>query len=335
MLGDIMKAKVAAHLTKLRDNVTLTATLGADDNSTTLARLLSELSSLSDKIVLKLDGQNGRRPCVSVSSALTPEHGIEFAGLPLGKQFSSLVLALLWAGGHPPKVADETLEKVRNLSRPLRFEVYYSLECHYCAETVQSLALMSLVNPLVSAAFIQGSAFPSEMNERSIEGFPAAFLNGEWFSNGSMAVEDVVAILTGAAEPPKREANLGPTPVMTMLGSNPARPEVGIFPATEALQEQTIDMFHRSLPLGASLVVVDESGAGPESGEPIWWQGIVSTLEVAGFVYKPDESDFRDALPEVIAQALDRMLRSKSGRTLKFARAGAKPTQPRETIFDS
>ncbi len=104
---------------------------------------------------------------------------VRFAGLPMGHEFTSLVLALLWTGGHPPKVSDETLQQIRDLEGDFAFEMYFSLSCHNCPDVVQALTLLALFNPHVTATLIEGGAFQQEVDARGVMAVPATFLNGE------------------------------------------------------------------------------------------------------------------------------------------------------------
>jgi alkyl hydroperoxide reductase subunit F len=124
--------------------------------------------------------------------------------LPLGHEFTSLVLALLWTGGHPPKVEPDVIEQIKGLSSAegdtFNFEVYMSLTCHNCPDVVQALSLMAILNPNVKTTVIEGGAFQQEVSAREIMAVPMVFLNGKVFGSGRMLVEEIVAKLdTGAA----------------------------------------------------------------------------------------------------------------------------------------
>ena len=128
---------------------------------------------------------------------------LRFAGLPLGHEFTSLVLALLWTGGHPPKVEQDVIDQIKALQPPqgedYRFEVYMSLTCHNCPDVVQALSLMAIQNPRIKTTVIEGGAFQQEVADREIMAVPSVYLNGQLFGNGRMLVEEIVAKLdTGA-----------------------------------------------------------------------------------------------------------------------------------------
>jgi NADH-dependent peroxiredoxin subunit F len=139
---------------------------------------------------------------------------VRFAGLPLGHEFTSLVLALLWTGGHPPKVEADVIDSIKALEGNFNFEVYMSLSCHNCPDVVQALSLMAIVNPQVKTVVIEGGAFQKEVEERQIMAVPMVFLNGQVFGSGRMSVEEIVAKLdTQAGE--RDAAKLTPKTPMT------------------------------------------------------------------------------------------------------------------------
>ncbi|MFM7065633.1 MAG: alkyl hydroperoxide reductase subunit F, partial [Gammaproteobacteria bacterium] len=132
MLDPNLKSQLQGYLARLTAPVELVASLVApgDDmdpdaiaKSAEMRSLLTELSHLSPLIRLREDGDAERRPSFTVGVPGMPAR-ITFAGLPMGHEFTSLVLALLQTGGHPPKVAAETLERIRNLETELTFEAY-------------------------------------------------------------------------------------------------------------------------------------------------------------------------------------------------------------------
>jgi alkyl hydroperoxide reductase subunit F len=163
--------------------------------------------------------------------------GIRFAGIPMGHEFTSLVLALLQAGGHPPKVEEEVLEQIRNLDGDFRFETYISLSCQNCPDIVQALNLMAVVNPKVRHVMIDGALFQDEVSKREIMAVPAVYLNGELFGQGRMSLEEILAKLdTGSA---KREAEkLAQKDVFDVLvvGGGPAGASAAIYAARKGIR---------------------------------------------------------------------------------------------------
>ena len=194
MLDDTLKSQLAAYLERVTLPFEIVASLDERDASKELLDLLQTIAGLSDKITLRTDGQDARRPSFTLQRTGTAQ-SLRFAGIPLGHEFTSLVLALLWTGGHPPKVEQETIDAAKTLEGDLRFEVYMSLDCHNCPDVVQALSLLAIVNPNVQTVVIEGGLFQDEVNAREIMAVPAVFLNGAHFGSGRMDLAEIVAKL--------------------------------------------------------------------------------------------------------------------------------------------
>lgn len=236
MLDDTLKTQLQQYLGLLRQPIRLHATLGDDATSVEMRQLLDTIASLSSQVAVEFDGQDARRP----SFMVTPQgesRGVRFAGLPLGHEFTSLVLALLWAGGHPPKVEADTLDAIRALDQDLSFEVYMSLSCHNCPDVVQALSLMAILNPRIRTVVIEGGAFQQEVADRGIMAVPMVFLNGQAFGSGRMSVEEIVAKLdTGAAQRDAQKLNAKAPYDMLIVGGGPAGSAAAIYAARKGIR---------------------------------------------------------------------------------------------------
>ena len=200
MLDANMKQQLSQYLGMLREPIELVASLGDDAKSAETRELLETISGLSDKVTATFDGDDDRKPSFVIRRASDASVWVRFAGVPLGHEFTSLVLALLWAGGHPPKVEDEVLDQIRNLEGEYNFEMYFSLSCHNCPDVVQALTLMAMYNPHVNATLIEGGAFKDEVEKRGVMAVPAVFLDGEMWGSGKMDVAEILGKLdTGAS----------------------------------------------------------------------------------------------------------------------------------------
>jgi alkyl hydroperoxide reductase subunit F len=163
--------------------------------------------------------------------------GVRFAGLPLGHEFTSLVLALLWTGGHPPKVEQEVIDSIKGLDGDFNFEVYMSLSCHNCPDVVQALALMAIVNPKIKTVVIEGGAFQKEVEERQIMAVPMVFLNGQVFGSGRMSVEEIVAQLdTHAASRDAAKMSDKAPYDMLVVGGGPAGAAAAVYAARKGIR---------------------------------------------------------------------------------------------------
>jgi NADH-dependent peroxiredoxin subunit F len=203
MLDANLKTQLKAYLEKAVRPIHITAHLDDSDASAELQSLLRDLKEVSDRISVTEQRGGERTPSFSLTS---PGHDIHltFAGLPMGHEFTSLVLALLQVGGHPSKLAQDLIEQIRSLDGEYRFETYFSLSCQNCPDVVQALNLMAVLNPNIQHVAIDGALFQQEVEQREVMSVPTIFLNGQVFGAGRMGVEEIVAKLDTNAG--KREA---------------------------------------------------------------------------------------------------------------------------------
>src|SRR5690606_30426540 len=113
VLDNDLKAQLKGYLERLRHPVVITASVDDGDKSRGTLGLLQDGRGQSALGTVEVrPGADGRKPSFALSS---PGHDISlrFAGLPMGHEFTSLVLALLQVGGHPPKATPEVLEQAR------------------------------------------------------------------------------------------------------------------------------------------------------------------------------------------------------------------------------
>jgi len=237
MLDAAMQAQLKTYLGNLREGVELIAALDDSEKSRQVRALLEEIAALHELITLRLDGSDARRPSFVIRRASDPERWVRFAGLPLGHEFTSLVLALLWAGGHPPKVDPELIEQVRGLQGDYDFEMFFSMSCHNCPDVVQALTLMALENPRITATLIEGGSFQEEVERRGIMAVPATFLNGEPFYNGKMQLAEILARLDRNAEARAAEKLAAKEPFeVLVVGGGPAGAAAAIYTARKGIR---------------------------------------------------------------------------------------------------
>ena len=179
MLDSNLKSQLKGYLERISQPVEIIASLDASDKSREMRELLSDIQSVSSLVTVDTGGDDAslkpsfalRRPGV--------EPRVRFAGLPMGHEFTSLVLALLQTGGHPPKTDADVLEQIRHLESELHFETFVSLTCQSCPEVVQALNLMAVLNPNIRHTMIDGAVFPAEVERPQVMAVPAVFLNGQ------------------------------------------------------------------------------------------------------------------------------------------------------------
>jgi NADH-dependent peroxiredoxin subunit F len=232
MLDAAIKTQLSAYLEKLQQPIELVASLDDSDAARQIGALLADIAALSHKVSVRTDGIDARRPSFSVGKP-GEAHRIRFAGLPMGHEFTSLVLALLQSGGHPPKVDAAVIEQIKAIDTPLRFETFISLSCHNCPDVVQALNLMAVLNPNVESVMIDGALFKAEVEARSIMAVPMVFLNGEHFGQGRMTVEEVVAKVSRGGTP-----SLAPREPFDVLvvGGGPAGSAAAVYAARKGIR---------------------------------------------------------------------------------------------------
>ena len=236
MLDDALKSQLQQYLGLLRQPIRLIASLDDSETGADMKNLLETIVSLSDKVTLDTNGNDARKPSFVVARQ-GESTGVRFAGLPLGHEFTSLVLALLWTGGHPPKVEAEVIDSIKALDGDFSFEVYMSLTCHNCPDVVQALSLMAIMNPKIKTTVIEGGAFQKEVEERQIMAVPMVFLNGEVFASGRMSVEEIVAKLdTGAANRDAAKLNAKDPFDVLIVGGGPAGAAAAVYAARKGIR---------------------------------------------------------------------------------------------------
>ncbi|TLX52850.1 alkyl hydroperoxide reductase subunit F, partial [Stutzerimonas nosocomialis] len=197
---------------------------------------LEDIVGLTDKITLKTDGTDARKPSFSLNRP-GADISLRFAGIPMGHEFTSLVLALLQVGGHPSKTAAEVIEQIKGLEGEFTFETYYSLSCQNCPDVVQALNLMAVLNPSIRHVAIDGALFQGEVEQRQIMSVPSIYLNGELFGQGRMDVEQILAkIDTGAAARDAAKLNAKDAFDMLVIGGGPAGASAAIYAARKGIR---------------------------------------------------------------------------------------------------
>jgi NADH-dependent peroxiredoxin subunit F len=236
MLDDNTKAQVKAYLERMVSPIELVAALDDSSSARDMCSLLEYLASLSDQIAVRFDGDDARKPSFVVAALGQPAR-IRFAGLPMGHEFTSLILALLQSGGYPPKVEPEIIERIRNLPGDYRFETYVSLDCHNCPDVIQALNLMAVVNPRVSNVMIDGALYRAEVEAKNVLAVPMVFLNGEHFGQGRLSLEEILAKVGGddtAGMAAKLDAK-EPFDVL-VVGGGPAGAAAAIYAARKGIR---------------------------------------------------------------------------------------------------
>ncbi len=235
MLDTALKTQLAGYLERLQRPIELVASLDDSSASSEMRALLDDIAACSTKVSIREEAH-----------ALVPSFGIgvqgeaarvRFAGLPMGHEFTSLVLALLQVGGHPPKVSADVVEQIASLEGPLHFEAFISLSCHNCPDVVQALNLLAVLNPAVHSVTLDGALFQDEVQRREIMAVPTVFLNGQPFASGRMTVEELVAKLdTGSAKREAAKLTAKDAFDVLVVGAGPAGAAAAVYAARKGIR---------------------------------------------------------------------------------------------------
>ena len=236
MLDDTLKTQLKSYLERVTIPFEMVASLDESEASQEMRGLLEDIIDLCPLITLKTDGSDVRRPSFTLSR-IGEAPRIRFAAIPMGHEFTSLVLALLQVGGHPPKLEAELAQQVRNLDGEYRFETFMSLSCHNCPDVVQALNLMAVLNPRIQHVTIDGALYQDEVAARQILAVPMIFLNGELFGQGRMGVEEIVAkVDTGAAARDAVKLSAKDPFDVLIVGGGPAGAAAAVYAARKGIR---------------------------------------------------------------------------------------------------
>ncbi|MFC5937881.1 alkyl hydroperoxide reductase subunit F [Corynebacterium choanae] len=235
MLSEALQQQVQSLTKLIKRPVVLQASLGDDDRSAKMRTLLEEVAAVSSAITVE-EVADERTPSFAVT---TPEAeiSIRFAGLPMGHEFESFMLALVQVGGHPPKLDDEVKAAIQSLDGTYNFVTYMSLTCQNCPEVVQSLNMMAVLNPNITHVAVEGGAFEDEVKDRGVMSVPAVFLNGEAFGQGRMSVGDILPKLDHgqAAKQAEKWRSEEPFDIL-VCGAGPAGVAAAVYAARKGLR---------------------------------------------------------------------------------------------------
>ncbi|MFZ2482831.1 MAG: alkyl hydroperoxide reductase subunit F [Streptococcus parauberis] len=227
-----IKNQLKQYLDLLESDIVFQVNLGDDQNSKNVKEFLEEIANMSSKITIE-EKSLTRQPSFKIAQ-LDKESGVEFAGIPLGHEFTSFVLALLQVSGRPPKIEQELANQIKAIDKELHFETYVSLSCHNCPDVVQAFNIMSVLNPKISHTMIEGGMFQDEVKERGIMAVPTVYLDNQVFSSGRTTVEQLLEKITG----PASADNFSEKGVYDVLviGGGPAGNSSAIYAARKGLK---------------------------------------------------------------------------------------------------
>ncbi|SDY33332.1 alkyl hydroperoxide reductase subunit F [Pseudomonas sp. NFIX28] len=236
MLDANLKAQLKSYLERVTQPIEIVASLDDGAKSQEMLELLKDVANLSSQITLLDNGSDLRKPSFSINRPGS-DISLRFAGIPMGHEFTSLVLALLQVGGHPSKASVEVIEQIRALKGEFNFETYFSLSCQNCPDVVQALNLMAVLNPNIRHVAIDGALFQDEVNDRKIMAVPSVYLNGVNFGQGRMGLEEILGKLdTGAIEKQAEKISAKDAFDVLVVGGGPAGASAAIYAARKGIR---------------------------------------------------------------------------------------------------
>lgn len=232
MLDQEIKQQLEQYLELLENDIVIKVSAGDDKVSNEMLELVNEISDMSSMITVE-EVKLERTPSFSINRT-GEDTGVVFAGIPLGHEFTSLVLAFLQVSGRAPKVEDSVIEQIKNIDGTFHFETYVSLTCHNCPDVVQALNVMSVVNPNISHTMIDGAAFKQEVESKNIMAVPSVYLNGEFMSSGRMTIDDILSQM--GSGPDAGELNEKDPFDVLVVGGGPAGASAAIYAARKGIR---------------------------------------------------------------------------------------------------
>jgi alkyl hydroperoxide reductase subunit F len=237
MLDSNLKTQLKGYLERISQPVSIVASVDDGDKSREMLELLADIGSVSELVKVDVRRDDAQMKPSFALSGSGSDTRVRFAGLPMGHEFTSLVLALLQTGGYPPKVDPTLIETVRHLDGDYNFETFVSLTCQSCPDVVQALNLMAVLNPKVRHTMIDGAVFQDEVERRQVMAVPAVFLNGQPFGQGRMELAEIVAKLdAGSAEQEAARLRAKAPFDVLVIGGGPAGAAAAIYAARKGIR---------------------------------------------------------------------------------------------------
>lgn len=246
MIDKSLLDAIKSYSEKMTRPITFVLGSGEHSKRAELIDFLTKIAGTTDKINFDATATDDSLPSpisfkvVSHVDGELTDTGIVFSGIPGGHEFTSLILAILQAGGHTLKL-DESIQKlIKRFNKPLQFQTYVSLSCHSCPEVVQALNQFALLNDGISNEMIDGALFQEQVDANNIQGVPAVFLNGKPFANGLIDTAKLIGKLQEQFPDLLAEADDDAEQLeqqdVTIIGAGPAGVAAAIYTARKGLK---------------------------------------------------------------------------------------------------
>ncbi len=237
MLDESIRSQLREHLEKIQRPVEIVAELDAGEASERVRALLQELAELSPD----LSWREGPVAATRLPTFAVGPPGalgrMRFCGVPMGHEFSSLVLALLHAGGHPPRVDPDLRAQIEALPGAQHFETFVSLSCQTCPGVVQALNLFATLNAGITHTMVDGSVFAEEVEKRNVRAVPMVFRGDEIFAQGAVSEVQILEKLDARAAQRKGETISRKEPFdVLVVGGGPAGAAAAIYAARKGIR---------------------------------------------------------------------------------------------------
>ena len=236
-LDQNIKNQLSIYMAKIDNPIEIIYFENESDKSAEMVNLLTEVDAMSSMITIKKEEDTTHRSPSFQVNLPDSATGIVFAGVPMGHEFTSFILAILQVGGYPLKIEKELIEQIKSIGGSYKFETYISLSCHNCPDVVQALNVMSLLNPNITHTMIDGDVYQDEVKNKKIMSVPTIFLNNEEFYQGRMELEEIVAKIDSRSESIESEKlNKKEDFDMLIVGGGPAGASSAVYSARKGIK---------------------------------------------------------------------------------------------------
>lgn len=209
MFDSQTNAQLQEHFKLLRSQVLLEYQLDESRASADLESMFLDLSSLSHKIKLqKIQIANVNLPAFRLSGEAVP-HFVTFSGVPGGEIFNLLILAILYAGGHPPRLAEQDIKHLRDIRGHHRFLSFVQQGCPFSTDTIRLFNLLALYNPNIEHHCAEIACNQDLVEQYRVVVVPMVFHNSKIFAEGFLTFNDLrerLLALEESGKVPKQKA---------------------------------------------------------------------------------------------------------------------------------